>query len=82
MKFFVFIAIVVSLWYVMRWVQQESARRLRDRDRPRPQGRSTDRQRPAPRATDLTACPRCGSYVPAEFPVSCGRRDCPYPGVG
>jgi hypothetical protein len=87
MKFLVFIVIVVSLWYVMRWIQIESTRRMRDRGAPRQdrqprQDESTGRQRPAMRATDMTACPRCGSYVPSEFPVACGRRDCPYPGVG
>lgn len=78
MKFFVFIALVVSLWYVMRWIQQaEAARRLHARDRS-----AGSRQGTMTRATDMKDCPRCGAYVPAEFPTSCGRQDCPFPGVG
>lgn len=78
MKFFVFIAILVTLWSVMRWVQQVmQVGRLRQAG-----GRSRTNRRAVPKATDLIACKRCGSYVAAEFPVSCGRNDCPYPGVG
>jgi hypothetical protein len=81
MKLFVFLAIVVSLWYVMRWLQQaEVNRRVR-------QNRSNDNSkrssfRNTTRATDTIVCPRCGAYVPAEFPTACDRSDCPYPGVG
>jgi len=80
MKFFVFLAIVVSLWYVMRWFQQaETERRLR-------QSRSSDRAkrtaRKVARATDTIVCVRCGAYVPADHPTACERSDCPFPGVG
>jgi hypothetical protein len=82
MKFFAFIIIVVALWYVMRWIQQaETARRiLRDQQQRRTGGGA----RPASRmrTTETMACPRCGTYVPSEFPISCGRADCPYPGIG
>ncbi len=73
MKFFVFIALVVLGWYGMRWLQQ-AGMALRQNNQPR-SGK-------AMRAMDTTACQRCGTYVPAEFPTACDRRDCPFPGVG
>lgn len=82
MKFLVFIAILVSGWYVMRWMQQaEVERRLRAG---RSAGRRTGKaaQPRQMRATDTVVCPRCGTYVPSEFPSACDRRDCPFPGVG
>ncbi len=83
MKFLVFIVLVVGSWYLLRWAQQaEAARRiLRDQQRRR-DGRGGWRQGPGMRTTDTTICSRCGAYVPTEFPVSCGRNDCPYPGIG
>ncbi len=69
MKFLVLILAIVSLWYVMRWVQQvEGARRMR-------QFRSAT----SLRATDTVACGRCGTYVPADDLTACTRRDCPFP---
>ncbi len=80
MKLIVFIALLVSFWYGMRWVQNAGAALMREREARR---RAAAGERPrVQRATDLVACPHCGSYIPAEFPSSCGRRDCPYPGVG
>lgn len=79
MKLLVFIALVLAGWYLLRWLQAPTpARKPRDRG----SEDSGAGHKAQPRATDLAACPRCGSWVPAEFPVSCGRRDCPYPGVG
>ena len=82
MKFLVFIAILVSAWYVMRWMQNaEVERRVRAerathrRAGAQPRGRQV-------RATDTVVCSRCGAYVPTEFPTACDRRDCPFPGVG
>jgi hypothetical protein len=82
MKFIVFITLLVSGWYVLRWLQQfETDRRLRaERAAGRGGGaRTTARQM---RATDTIACQRCGTYVPSEFPTACDRADCPFPGVG
>ncbi len=86
MKFLVFISLLVSAWYVMRWLQQfETERRLRAER----QGgqRSASRRggteaRTAMRATDTIICSRCGAYVPADFPTACDRAGCPFPGVG
>jgi hypothetical protein len=81
MKFFVFISLLVSGWYVMRWLQNfEEARRLRGQ-------RGADRRKAAPptrvmRATDTVVCKRCGTYVPSDFPTACDRADCPFPSVG
>jgi hypothetical protein len=73
MKFFLFIAIVVSAWYVMQWFQQAEATRRRN---------VQQRSGKPIRAMDTIACKRCGTYVPSEFPTACDRRDCPFPGVG
>ena len=80
MKLFVFLAIVVSLWYVMRWFQQVESERRLHRDRTRERGDPTARK--VPRATDTIVCVRCGSYVPADHPTACEKKDCPFPGVG
>ena len=82
MKFLVFIALTISAWYVMGWIQQTMAagRKL---NRQSPADRQTGGQdRTAMRATDTVVCSRCGTYVPADFPTACSRNDCPFPGVG
>jgi hypothetical protein len=80
MKLIVFIGLLVSFWYGMRWIQNAGAALLRERETRR--SGNPNAQRAVKRATDLVACPRCGSYIPAEFPSACARRDCPYPGIG
>jgi hypothetical protein len=71
-KLFVFLIAVVSIWYVMRWVQQvEAGRRVRE-----------FRSATQLRATDTVICERCGTYVPANSLTACGRRDCPFPRRG
>jgi hypothetical protein len=85
MKFLVFITLLVSGWYVLRWLQRfEINRRLREQ---RQGGQGRDGQRTAAprqqmRATDTMICSRCGAYVPSDFPTACDRADCPFPGVG
>jgi hypothetical protein len=82
MKFFVFLGIVVSLWYVMQWLQQaEANRRLRQNRGDQRASRTRPNSRMA-RATDTIVCSRCGAYVPADHPTACERNDCPFPGVG
>lgn len=82
MKFFVFIAILVTAWYVMRWMQNaEVERRVRaERAAYRRTGKATPPRQM--RATDTILCSRCGAYVPSEFPTACDRKGCPFPGVG
>jgi hypothetical protein len=86
MKFLVFITLLVSGWYVLRWLQQFEANRRLHRQRPGGQ-RSANRQSGAAsprqmRATDTIVCSRCGTYVPSDFPTACDRSGCPFPGVG
>ena len=78
MKFFLFIALVVTGWYLLGWVQQQidAGRKLHERRSGRPPSRAHDR------ATDTVICSRCGAYVPADFPTACSRKECPFPGVG
>ena len=72
MKFFVFLAAIISIWYVMRWVQQaENGRRMRE-----------FRSATSLGATETVICERCGTYVPANNQTACGRNDCPFPGRG
>jgi hypothetical protein len=82
MKFFVFITILASAWYVMRWVQQfEVERRLRAERAAYKAAGARPRARQV-RATDTIVCSRCGTYVPSDFPTACDRTGCPFPGVG
>jgi len=76
MKFLVFISLVISIWYVMRWFQQEAAKRIQPRRRDERRGGRTMR------ATDTVVCSKCGAYVPADYPTACDRTGCPFPGVG
>ena len=81
MKFLVFIAILVTAWYVMRWLQNaEVERRVRARTADRRTGKAPQARQM--RATDTIPCSRCGAYVPSEFPTACDRSGCPFPGVG
>jgi hypothetical protein len=81
MKFLVFITLLVSGWYIMRWLQQFEANRRVNGQRPanRQTGAASPRQM---RATDTIVCSRCGTYVPSDFPTACDRAGCPFPGVG
>jgi hypothetical protein len=73
MKFILFIAITVSLWYAMRWMQQaEATRRARQQ-----RSAAAPRARKTIQATDMTRCARCGTYVPVNLLSACGRADCP-----
>jgi hypothetical protein len=82
MKFLVFIAILLSAWYVMRWLQQaEIERRLRAERAANRRTGAAPRARQV-RTTDTIVCSRCGTYVPSEFPTACDRPGCPFPGVG
>jgi len=81
MKFLVFLAIVISIWYAMRWLQQAEVNRRVRQNQSNDNSRSTMFRKSA-RATDTVVCSRCGAYVPAEFPTACSRGDCPFPGVG
>ncbi len=78
MKFLLFLLIILAVWYGMRWLQQaEVSRRLNEqRADDRRAGRKTKR---TARAVDTIACPRCGSYVPANNATACNRGDCPFP---
>ena len=81
MKFLVFIAILVTAWYVMRWLQNaEVERRVRARTADLRTGKAPKARQM--RATDTIPCSRCGAYVPSEFPTACDRSGCPFPGVG
>jgi hypothetical protein len=79
MKFLVFITLIVSGWYVMRWLQQFEANRRVHSERSGGRTAASPRQM---RATDTIVCSRCGTYVPSDFPTACDRSGCPFPGVG
>ena len=73
MKFLIFIIITVSLWYVMRWMQQaEVTRRARQQ-----RSASPPHARKAMKATDMTRCARCDTYIPVNSASACARTDCP-----
>jgi hypothetical protein len=93
MKFLVFLAVIVAIWYGARWFRNSTAiPRQRQTGQRQPGQRQAGGQRPnpyapdgrksVPRAMDTILCARCGTYVPADFPTACGRKDCPFPSSG
>lgn len=67
-KLLVIVLVAAAIWYGYKWLTRAASA---DRDGGR---KGSD----APRASDLTACPACGTFVPAglkECPS--GRPDCP-----
>lgn len=69
-KLLVLAAIIAAVWYGFKWVsrynqvQQSKAKKAKDDVLP---------------ASEMTACPQCGTYVVADEARSCDREDCPYP---
>jgi len=66
------IAVIVVLWYALRWLNRAPSHLMRRRPSPSPQG-------PAQAAIeDLVACRACGTFV-APGARSCGKPACPQP---
>jgi len=75
-KFILILAVIVAVWYAMRWFTRQQARMARRQRAPRPAGAGNGR---GPRAIeDLVACRLCGSYV-ATGAGGCGKPGCPQP---
>lgn len=77
MKFLIFLTIIVTIWYVVRWVQHANAS-----SGPRQSAFGEPRRRTMPRATDTILCARCGAYTPTDVLTACNRTDCPFPRAG
>jgi hypothetical protein len=76
-KLALLIAVIVALWYAMRWLNRAPSNLMRRRPAPSPQGPSP--QGPAQAAIeDLVACHACGTYI-APNARSCGKPACPQP---
>ena len=68
------IAVILVLWYALRWLNRVPSHLMRRRPAP-----STSPQGPAQVAIeDLVACHACGTYI-APSARSCGRPGCPQP---
>jgi hypothetical protein len=67
------IAVILVLWYALRWLNRAPTNLMRRRPAPSP-------QRPAGPAAieDLVACAACGTYLAAGA-RACGKPGCPQP---
>jgi hypothetical protein len=67
------VAVILVLWYALRWLNRAPANLMRRRPQPSPQ---------APRGPaaieDLEACAACGTYLAAGA-RACGKPGCPQP---
>jgi uncharacterized membrane-anchored protein len=72
-KLAVVVAVILALWYGLRWLNRAPSNLMRRRPEPAPQG-------PAGNAAieDLVACGACGTFV-ATSARACGKPDCPQP---
>ena len=79
-KLVVLIGIITAVWYGFKLIGQvDRARKAAQRAQ---QGQAA-RRKPAATAPeqiveDMVKCRKCGAYVPARRPTSCGRGDCPW----
>ena len=78
-KLLVLIAIIVVVWYGFKLIGQVDRAR---KEAQRAQRQATQRRRAPPPpeqvVEDMVKCRKCGAYVPARRPTSCGRSDCPW----
>jgi hypothetical protein len=77
-KILVLAIAVAAVWFGFRYftaLGQAVRQRQEAGNSPR---RKTARQPAALDAEEMTACPRCGTYVSAAKPSACSRVDCPY----
>ena len=78
-KLLVLAAIIAAVWYGFQWLsrldkQRKADQKLRDGGgKARKDGRPAKSDEPE----DMVECPRCGAYVVAKTPCSCG-----WPGRG
>lgn len=66
------VAVIVVLWYALRWLNRAPSHLVRRRPAPSPQG-STQTA-----IEDLVACQACGTFI-APGARACGRPGCPQP---
>lgn len=67
-KLLVLALLVGAVWYGFKWINRKAGTAERNESKPSS----------APGNEDLTACPACGTFVPAGL-AACpgGRKDCP-----
>jgi hypothetical protein len=71
-KFVLILAVILAVWYAMRWLNRGASVAARRRQPP-------PGPRPQPAIEDLVACRVCGAYVAAGA-RACGKAGCPQPG--
>jgi len=72
------VAVIAAVWYGFKWLgRMKEVRDRQARERLRPDADGAP-QPGAPGTEEMVECGRCGAYVSAAAPRSCGRADCPY----
>jgi hypothetical protein len=68
------IAVILVLWYGLRWLNRVPSHLMRRRPAPSP----SPRRAAQAAIEDLVACHACGTYI-APSARSCGKPGCPQP---
>lgn len=76
-KILVLAIAIAAVWFGFRYFTAlgQAARERQEAGGPAPR---SARKPAALDAEEMTACPRCGTYVSASKPGACSRVDCPY----
>ncbi len=69
-KLLVLAAIIAAVWYGFKWISRYQ--QVQQSKGGKAGGRINA-------TAEMTACPKCGTYVVADVARSCEREDCPYP---
>ena len=75
--------VIAAVWYGWRAynryqvLRADARRRMAEEARRNPSRAAASAE---PEAEDTIECATCGAFVAANRRVSCGRKDCPYPG--
>ena len=79
-KLLVLIAIIVAVWYGFKIIGQVDRARKEAARLHRAHVARRKAAPPPPKQVveDMVKCRKCGAYVPARRPTSCGRGDCPW----
>ena len=79
-KILLTLLVIAAVWYGWRAYNRYQALRADVRRRMAEEARRNPKPAAEPEAEDTIECPTCGAFVAANRRVSCGRKDCPYPG--
>lgn len=82
LKILLLVALIGIVWYGAKILKRrdEIAEELRARMKRGPSPAAEPKTTQNQAIDDLTACPRCGTYLVPRQAKRCERADCPYPG--